>query len=132
MGSPKIFFIGVKGIIVQDGKVLLLKKSGDRVFWDAPGGRINEGETSNQALLRELQEELPAAKNVTIGKLLHAHVLDRNIKDDIGLNLLFYKVDVTIYDEIRLSDEHSDYKWMAFDEATQDGSEGIAQAIASL
>jgi 8-oxo-dGTP pyrophosphatase MutT (NUDIX family) len=130
--TPKTFFIGVKGIVVRGDKILLLKKSGDRAFWDAPGGRMNTRETIQQTLLRELHEELPSVKEVTIGELLHAHVLDRDIKDSVGLNLLFYRIDAVIEGDAVLSSEHSSYKWMTFDEATKDGSEGIAQAVALL
>jgi 8-oxo-dGTP pyrophosphatase MutT (NUDIX family) len=128
----KIFFVGVKGIIVRGDKILLLKKSGDRAFWDAPGGRINGRETIQQALLRELHEELPSIKDIVIGKLLHAYVLDRDIKNDVGLTLLFYKIDATLAGNVALSDEHSDYEWMTFDDAIKNGSEGIAQAVSLL
>lgn len=131
-GASKTFFVGVKGIIVREDKILLLKKSGDRVFWDAPGGKIDGRETIEQALLRELREELPSVKDVVMGKLLHALVLDRDIKDDVGLSLLFYKIDVTIEGDIALSNEHSEYKWMTFDEAVRDGSEGIPEVVAVL
>ncbi|HSW91578.1 MAG TPA: NUDIX domain-containing protein [Candidatus Saccharimonadales bacterium] len=132
MGPPKTFFVGVKGIIVQKDKVLLLRKDIGRVFWDAPGGRINGRETIPQTLLRELHEELPSIEGVTIGELLYACVLDRDIKDDISLNLLFYRIDVTMKGDVVLSSEHSDYKWMTFEEAIEKGSEGIPEAVALL
>lgn len=128
MGTPKTFFVGVKGIIVRADKVLLLRKTGDRVFWDAPGGRINSGETAERAFLRELREELPSIGDITVGRLLHAHVLDRDIKGDISLTLLFYEIDAVL-ENIVLSSEHSDYEWMSFDEACRVGSEGVPEAL---
>lgn len=42
MNSTKTFHVGVKGVIVEEGKVLLLKKNADNSFWKVPGGRMNE------------------------------------------------------------------------------------------
>jgi 8-oxo-dGTP diphosphatase len=44
------------GIIIRDRK-LLVERSFGKEFFIAPGGSIEEGETSRQALVRELQEE---------------------------------------------------------------------------
>ena len=47
----------VAGIIIQDRK-LLFTRAKDMEFFIDPGGKIEEGETAKQALLRELKEEL--------------------------------------------------------------------------
>ena len=51
---------GVYGIIMEDNKIILVKKNGgpyDGKF-DLPGGSIEFGETPLEALKRELKEEL--------------------------------------------------------------------------
>ncbi len=45
------------GIIVNDRKLLFARAKGMDFFID-PGGKIEEGETAEQALVRELSEEL--------------------------------------------------------------------------
>ena len=45
------------GIIIQDRK-LLFTRAKDMDFFIDPGGKIEEGETAEQALVRELKEEL--------------------------------------------------------------------------
>ena len=56
---PSKIHLGIYGICVQEGKVLLIKKNRGpyKGLLDLPGGRIEPGETLNQALKRELHEE---------------------------------------------------------------------------
>lgn len=45
-------------IVVRDNKVLMVQVKFDgRIFWQAPGGGVEEGESPEQAVLRELKEE---------------------------------------------------------------------------
>ncbi len=50
------FPISVKGVLLVEGKVVLVRN--DRVEWELPGGRLEIGETPEQALEREFEEEL--------------------------------------------------------------------------
>lgn len=50
------------GLIVVENNKLLLTFSKNKKAWYLPGGKIDEGETSKQALIREIEEEL----NVTL------------------------------------------------------------------
>ena len=52
---------GVIGILFQDNKVLMVQRAAHLIMggaWCFPGGHIEQGETSDQALVRELKEEL--------------------------------------------------------------------------
>ena len=50
----------VAAIIVKDGKVFSAKRAYGflKGKWEFPGGKIQEGETPEQALIREIKEEL--------------------------------------------------------------------------
>ncbi len=49
--------VAVKAMIVDGDKVLITRSEGD-TLWDLPGGRINEGESLEEAVAREIKEEL--------------------------------------------------------------------------
>jgi ADP-ribose pyrophosphatase YjhB (NUDIX family) len=60
----------VKAIVVEGGRLLVLKKKGvDRPFYVLPGGTQRPGETLADALVREVREEVGAA--VKVGDLKH-------------------------------------------------------------
>jgi 8-oxo-dGTP diphosphatase len=51
----------VCAVIERDGKVLVAQRSADKQYprqWEVPGGKPEAGETPEQALLREVKEEL--------------------------------------------------------------------------
>ena len=47
----------IDGIIIQDNKLLLVKGRGYEHLW-TPGGKVDEGETDEECLRRELKEEI--------------------------------------------------------------------------
>ncbi|PIY69094.1 hypothetical protein COY90_02400 [Candidatus Roizmanbacteria bacterium CG_4_10_14_0_8_um_filter_39_9] len=110
---PKTFYIGIKGLIVKDNKVLVLKNmdQSGKYYWDIPGGRMGEGEEIQQTLNRELTEEILTIKGIHILDFVQVYKLPQNLKDGNGLMLLFYRVEAEI-DTVEISDEHVDYRWV--------------------
>ncbi|RXJ73592.1 thiamine-phosphate phosphorylase [Veronia nyctiphanis] len=73
----------VAGVVVKSGKVLLTQrrdKNGQQGLWEFPGGKVEPGETDQQALERELDEELAIKVEVSeqIVETLH-HYEDKSI-----------------------------------------------------
>ena len=60
------FPVSVKGVAVQDGKVLLLENERDE--WELPGGKLELGEDPAACVVREVREE--AGWRVAAGPLL--------------------------------------------------------------
>ena len=60
----------VAAIIAQEGRIFATQRGyGEfKDGWEFPGGKIEEGETPQQALVREIQEELDT--EVEVGDLL--------------------------------------------------------------
>lgn len=58
------------GIIIEDGQILMLDQDTDGPrSWSLPGGKLEEGETLKEALVREMREETGA--EVEVGRLLY-------------------------------------------------------------
>lgn len=70
----KLPHIRLTGILVEDGKVLLVKEVlRERSRWNLPGGSLEAGETVEAGLVRELREE--TGLDVRVEELLY--VTDR-------------------------------------------------------
>lgn len=105
----------VKGVIAKNGKALIVKRSSteevDAGSWETVGGKIEFGEVLEEALIREVKEEIGIEVNV--GKLLFATTF---FTDPLRQIVLLTYLCRTTDDQIKLSDEHSDYKWVTSSE----------------
>jgi 8-oxo-dGTP pyrophosphatase MutT (NUDIX family) len=52
---PHMYSISIKGVVVRDDRVLLLKNEHNE--WELPGGRIEPDETPEECVAREIAEE---------------------------------------------------------------------------
>jgi len=107
-------------VVLQAGRVLLSRAETD-LFWALPGGRIEPGETSDRALLREMSEELGLRAHV--GRLIWVVENKFTYKgrrfDEIGF---YYLVDlpeenaVPQNGEFRAVESHLRFRWLSLDE----------------
>lgn len=109
--KEKKFLIVVKAVVCNKDKVLLVKRaknesigSGD---WEFPGGKVDFGEELEEALVRELKEEIGIS--VDIGELLYTSTL--TLSDSVHILKLTYLCATKRYD-VKLSYEHSSYLWI--------------------
>ena len=70
MSNNYLMQVRVTGILVEDGKILIVKQtiSTERA-WSLPGGRVEKGETLAEGMLREMEEE--TGLQTAIVKLLY-------------------------------------------------------------
>jgi 8-oxo-dGTP diphosphatase len=81
----------VAGLIQQNGAFLICQRRRDGAFplkWEFPGGKVEPGETLEESLARELQEELGI--KACIGSLLYRTRHD--YPDAFSVELFFYQV----------------------------------------
>lgn len=128
MSSAKHFYVGVKGVIVNPSlqKALILSRLDQhkKRFWDIPGGRIEGNEHIEEALKRELQEEVGYINEFKIKELLQVSRLSTDLNDGFGLILLFYKVESTM-EEVKLSEEHDEYRWVSLEDLKELDTEHV-------
>ena len=80
------FTIRVTGILIENGKILLVKqKVNDKRSWSLPGGKLERGETLEQGIIREMKEE--TGLDVEISKLLY--ICDVSATDNTLLHITF-------------------------------------------
>lgn len=77
---PERPIVGVGAVIVEDGKVLLIKRRYEPLkgHWSLPGGMVEVGETLESALMREMLEE--TGMRVDVGPVIE--VFDRIMRDE--------------------------------------------------
>lgn len=59
--AKPLVFVAAVALIDADGRVLIAQRPAGKSMaglWEFPGGKLNAGETPEQALVRELEEEL--------------------------------------------------------------------------
>lgn len=95
----------VGAIIIRDKKVLLVTGYDQNVYW-TPGGGVEEGETDEQALQRELREEL--GMEVKMGKL-YCEFASPSIKSDTDIYNRFYLAEAT--GEPKAQEEVTRFGW---------------------
>lgn len=82
MEEYKKFVVRVRGIIIHDGKLLVVKHSHDTSFCALPGGHIEWQEDIEQGLSREIIEELGVVPQ--IGRLLYINnFMDGDIRQSV-------------------------------------------------
>jgi len=106
----KSIIVAVKGLINHNGKVLIIQRSTDDEngagTWEFAGGKINFGEELEDALIREVKEEV--GLSIVVNKLLYAVAFKTSENRQLVI-LTYY---CTAHDNtVMLSDEHKDYLW---------------------
>ncbi|NDA61756.1 MAG: (deoxy)nucleoside triphosphate pyrophosphohydrolase [Chitinophagia bacterium] len=100
-------------IIENDGRILVTQRSEKMSLplkWEFPGGKIEQGETAESCLLREILEELNIQINIMQSLQPNTHVYP----DGKKIHLLPF-VCKYISGELILA-EHADYKWLKKEE----------------
>lgn len=121
------FHITVKGIVIYEDKVLILKRvrasSDGHGYWELPGGGLEYGETPHTALIRELKEE--TGLDIKILKPVYTFTAIRPHYQTVGVGFLC----IPTNNDVHISEEHTDFKFVDKDELKDYLSEEIYNDI---
>lgn len=103
----------VAALLKDENKFLICQRPQTKargLLWEFVGGKVEAGESRQEALKRECKEELDV--EISVGKLF-AQVLHEY--PDITIRLSLFEAELTDGQKIRLI-EHADAKWISADE----------------
>ena len=106
----RTYGLTARGIIKNDsGEILIVKRHPksrtDPEMWEIPGGKVENGEDFEDALVREIKEETNL--DCTVGDFFEAVQIDYPHKRTV--QLVMYLDDVS--GEVKISEEHTDWMW---------------------
>jgi bis(5'-nucleosidyl)-tetraphosphatase len=96
-------------------KYLLLHYSSGH--WDFPKGKLEHGETKHEAAVRELQEETGLTCKIIDGFERKFSYIFKNKSDEIVSKEVTLFLGQTDTQDVKISHEHIDYKWLEFNQA---------------
>ena len=99
------FPVSVKGVIIRDAQVILLKN--ERAEWELPGGKLEPGESPEACVVREIAEELQLDVEATC--ILDSWVYE--ITPEVRVLIVTYGCTERTRREAVLSHEHKQLGW---------------------
>lgn len=113
-----VFGLSVRVLLTdKDGKVLILKRSTDSKTnpgkWELPGGKVDQGESFDQALIREVYEET----NLKISLDHVVGVSEQNLHLIRAVHIIMSGE--IVEGNLKLSPEHEGYAWVFFENLSE-------------
>jgi 8-oxo-dGTP pyrophosphatase MutT (NUDIX family) len=104
--------VSVRGVVITPREETLVVQRSSDGEWELPGGRLAQEEDVVPGLKREMDEE--TTLDIEVEDVVHANAW-RNGDDD-GRFAVYYRCRTDDRD-VRLSEEHVDYRWVPYAEA---------------
>ena len=115
---PKQPVVGVGAVIVCDGKLLLEKRKNEpgKGKWSISGGLVELGESIEQTVMREVEEET----GLEVEKPEHIDVVDNVVRDD-NSEIKYHFVIIDYFVKLKggtleARSDAEELRWVTFDE----------------
>ena len=112
-----LYRVSVKALIIHKDKILLVKEWDDE-WWSFPGGGIEHGESIQQALYREISEELAILPKDIKSNLEIIHTGIGAVVEGLPMTNLFVQVEIPT-DKIKPTKDVIEYTWVSFEELSK-------------
>lgn len=103
----------VAAMIIHEGRILACRRAAHKAaagFWEFPGGKVDEGENSHDALVREIREEL----GLTCRTVSTFDTSDTTVGTQIiRLETIICQIDAFYSLQ---STDHDDFRWLEVSE----------------
>lgn len=124
-------YVSVYALIQNSkGKYLFIKRAQNDSMpgvWEVPGGKMDYGEEPKDSLKREAMEEVGLNIEPLNPFCVVSHVTP--VKQAVRV---VYKANLIKKDEVKLSHEHSNFKWSDFSDPEISGSLFLQQVFKNL
>ena len=115
---PSQPIVGVGAVIICNGKILLEKRKNEpgKGKWSVPGGLVELGESVEQTVMREVEEET----GLEVEKPEHIDVVDNIIRDESG-RVKYHFVIIDYFMKLKggtlkAASDAEELRWVTFDE----------------
>ena len=98
----------VAAIIKKGNQYLIVQRNRNKhlgLKWEFPGGKVHDNETFEEALSREIKEEL----NITIN--IHEKIAEEKYKDD-KIDIVLYYYLCSLKNGMMKLNEHENFAWV--------------------
>jgi 8-oxo-dGTP diphosphatase len=110
MAFEDLYRVGVHAVITNtEEKILQVKATYGAKNWGLPGGAVDPGETIHEALFRECEEELGVKVKILYMSGMYFHQI-------YNAHACIFKCEIPENSIIKLSPEHSEYRYFSLDE----------------
>ena len=115
---PNQPIVGVGAVIIRDGRILLEKRKNEpgKGKWSIPGGLVELGESVEQTVLREVEEET----GLEVEKPEHIDVVDNVVRDDNG-EIMYHFVIIDYFVKLKggtlkAASDAEELKWVSLND----------------
>ena len=115
---PRQPVVGVGAVVICDGKILLEKRKNEpgKGKWSIPGGLVELGESVEQTVIREVEEET----GLEVEKPQHIDIVDNITRDENGeIKYHFVIIDYFVKlkgGTMKAMSDAEELRWVPFDE----------------